>query len=77
MNKSESVPLFQKLLQVRASFKSISQLSWSIAQLEKRYPLDALPEEEITGLLEAYREFAKELNEINDELKREINDGTN
>ena len=77
MNKSESVPLFQKLLQVRASFKSISQLSWSIAQLEKRYPLDTLPEEEIAGLLKAYQAFAKELNEINDELKREISDETN
>ena len=76
MNKSESVPLFQKLLQVRASFKSISQLSWSIAQLEKRYPLDTLPEKEIVGLLKAYQSFAEELNKVNDELKKEFNNET-
>jgi len=72
MNNSESVNRFQKLLKLRALFKSVSQLSWNVAQIEKRYPIDTLSEEKVSQLLTAYGSFAKELERVDDELKREL-----
>ena len=74
MSKS-GINQFQKLLKLRSAFKAVSQLSWSVAQLEKRFPLEASSNDELEQLLSAYIEFAKELKAINDELEEEIENG--
>jgi len=73
MNQMNNVDRFQKILKLRTIFKSLSQLSWNIAQLEKRYPVDALTNEEIDGLYHAYVDYGKWLKKINNELKGELN----
>ena len=71
------VDTFQKILKLRTILKSLTQLSWNISQLEKRYPIDALNNEEVKGLYKAYSEYAVWLKEINDELGDELNEDKN
>ena len=71
------VATFQKILKLRTILKSLTQLSWNISQLEKRYPIDALNDEEVQGLYKAYSEYAVWLKEINDELGDELNEDKN
>ena len=71
------VATFQKILKLRTILKSLTQLSWNISQLEKRYPIDALNNEEVKGLYKAYSEYAVWLKEINDELGDELNEDKN
>ena len=66
---------FQKLLKLRSAFKAVSQLSWSVTQFEKRFPLEVSSDKEIEQLLGAYIEFAKNLKAISDELEEEIDEG--
>lgn len=69
-----SINKFQKLLRLRTLFKNVSQLSWNVTTLEKRYPMDSLSEQETTDLIEAYREYSFLLNKANDELLDELNE---
>ena len=71
--RESGINQFQKLLKIRAAFKAVSQLSWSVSQLEKHYPLDMLSEDGIQQLLLAYVGFSKELKAIGDELEGAIN----
>jgi hypothetical protein len=56
------VDSFQLVLRLRTFFKLISQISWDIAQIERRYPLEAASEEELASLVKAYREYLKMLD---------------
>lgn len=69
MNKVER---FKKLLKLRTIFKQVSQLSWNISALEKRYPFNTLDDEEIAGLFDSYKEYAKDVKKLNDELEDEL-----
>ena len=69
MNKVER---FKKLLKLRTIFKQVSQLSWNISTLEKRYPFNTLDDEEVVGLLDSYKEYAKDVKKLNDELEDEL-----
>ena len=71
MNKVEQ---FKLLLKLRTIFKQLTQLSWNITALEKRYPLEKLTEVEESGLLSSYQEYAKDIKRLNDELKKELNE---
>lgn len=72
MNKDESINNFQRLLRLRTIFKQVSQLSWNITQLEKRYPLESLNEQETNDLIVAYQQYAKQISKADDELKDEL-----
>lgn len=73
MNK-DAVKNFQKLLRLRTIFKQVSQLSWNVTQLEKRYPLDSLTDQEANDLITAYQEYSELLKKADDELKGELNE---
>lgn len=72
MNKDDSINNFQRLLRLRTIFKQVSQLSWNITQLEKRYPLESLNEQEANDLITAYQQYAKQLSKADDELNDEL-----
>jgi len=72
MNKENEVEKFKRLLKLRTIFKQINQISWNITSLEKRYPLDAISNDEIDGLLQSYKEYAQDVKRLNDELKGEL-----
>jgi hypothetical protein len=69
---NDAVKNFQKLLRLRTIFKQVSQLSWNVTQLEKRYPLDSLTDEEASSLISAYQEYASLLTKADDELRGEL-----
>lgn len=71
MNNGDSIKNFQKLLRLRTIFKQVSQLSWNITQLEKRYPLESLSEKEAENLIVAYQQYVQQLSRANNELKEE------
>jgi hypothetical protein len=64
---------FNFLLNIRARFKRVSQISWNINQLEKRYPVETIRDDEIPILIEAYKSqlelLAPAVKEINHLLK--------
>lgn len=68
MNK---ITEYADILAIRTRLKKIQQVSWSISQLEKKYPIQGLSEEEYPYIFEAYALLEKELLSIYDELKNE------
>ncbi len=72
MNNDDSIKNFQHLLRLRTIFKQVSQLSWNITQLEKRYPLESLDGTEANDLITAYQQYAQQLARANDELRSEL-----
>lgn len=74
MNKDDKVENFKQLLRLRTLFKAVSQLSWNINQLERRYPVDALTDDEVNSLKDAYAGYTDELKAIVDDLGDEIDD---
>ena len=70
MNKDDSVLVFQKLLKLRSLFKSVTQISWNIASLEKRFDITKpISEKKVKEILAAYKEQATWLDETNSKLK--------
>lgn len=73
MNKIE---LYSKILSVRTKLKRLQQVSWNINQLEKKYQLDDLEDDEMEYLLSAYLSYIDELeitlNELKDEQKPRV-----
>lgn len=67
--KTNEVSLFNKVLEMRGLLRKISQISWNLNQLEKRYPLDALTDGELKSLYEAYSDYIAEVKSINLELQ--------
>lgn len=55
------VDIFQNVLKYRTFFKLVSQVSWDIAQLEKRHPLEAANNDELNSIAKAYEEYHKML----------------
>lgn len=65
---------FTKLLRLRNSMKALQQISWSVAQFERRYNIDQLDEETAKELVEAYLDYIPQLSRLLDELKDENTD---
>lgn len=63
MQKDDSLKNFQELLKLRSILKKISQITWNINVLEKRYPLESLSEEEIIELIGTYNQYLGQLKE--------------
>ena len=77
MNSADKLINFRKLLKLRSLFKSVNQLSWNISHFEKRYPVEALTDSEITELIKVYDEYADELRRVVVELNIETDDKKN
>jgi len=54
--------------------KALQQISWSVAQFERRYNIDQLDEETAKELVEAYLDYIPQLSRLLDELKDENTD---
>jgi len=70
MNKLQ---LYTKTLKVRNSIKQIQQISWIVSQIEKRYNIETMQEEDLEILLDAYLDFIPDIERILNELKYELN----
>lgn len=60
---------FQQTLRLRTLFKELSQISWSVTQMERRYPFEALSDEEMNELCQAYLSYGGQLQKLADEVK--------
>lgn len=63
-----------KLLRVRNSMKALQQISWTISQIEKRYSVDNITENQAKEAVEVYTEFIPKIKRILDELSDELNE---
>jgi hypothetical protein len=70
MNCDDRLNCFYKLLQLRTAFKTLSQISWNISSLERRFHIDALSDKDVISLAAAYRQYIHELKEIVATLER-------
>ena len=69
MNYAES---YRKIISLRQILKRITQLSWEMAQWERRYPTEEIPEKEIPNILKGYKDFAGYAAKVLDEIKNEL-----
>jgi len=72
MKNDETVLVFGKILKFRTLFKRISQVSWNINELEKRFDVSQLTPEQAKQLLEAYKEQANWIAQVGIELKEAL-----
>lgn len=61
MNKM-NIQKYNKLRKIRDAFKKITQLSFNISQIERRFPIDTLDEQSFDPMLKVYEDFLKELD---------------
>lgn len=52
-----SVDSYQEVLMLRTFFKTVSQVSWDIAQLEKRHPFESCSDDELNSVKQAYIQY--------------------
>ena len=74
MKRDDRVLQFKKLLELRTLLKSISQISWNVAQLEKRYPVGGLEDGEVRSLIYAYTSYAADLAAVVGQLNKAVRD---
>ena len=48
---------FQEILLLRTFFKLVSQISWDISKLERKYPIEFCNEEELKLIRDAYLRY--------------------
>lgn len=58
-------------MKLRGEYKRLSQLSWTIATTEKKYPPDTLTESEEEELIKYYLALSLDLEDINKNIKEE------
>ena len=61
MNKM-NIQKYNKLRKIRDAFKKITQLSFNISQIDRRFPMDTLDEQSFDPMLKVYEDFLKELD---------------
>lgn len=70
MNQSVDLQSYAYILNMRKSFKRVSQLSWNIARIEKAFEVDSLEIKDLLELSSLYSNYAKELYEILNEINQ-------
>ena len=71
MNMMKEINYYSFLMRLRLLFKLIKQISWSIDQTEKRYALpEAMTPEELEKLTELYLDMGREIEDINEKVKK-------
>ena len=66
----KEIQLYSKLLKIRNTIKRLQQISWTVSQLEKKYSIDTLLDEEKKDLVGAYLSYIPEIKMILDELQK-------
>lgn len=64
------IKLYSKTLLNRRISKAIQQLSWNLNQIEQKYDIDDMTEEDLISLNEFYDNLFKELVEIYKQVKK-------
>lgn len=52
---------YNKIVDIRTKLKQIQQISWDMAAIEKRYPLNQLQDKDLPMLLEIYEGLLERL----------------
>ena len=75
MKKQYSKIEFYNLLRkLRDKFKIINQISYNLAQIDRRFPIDELDDQSLPNLLEVYKDFYKELEKAQIEILSILNE---
>ena len=61
---------FQLLLSLRACYKRLSQLSWTISTTEKRFPTELLTPEDEKQLIDTYLALMIDVKDIAEDLEK-------
>lgn len=60
-NDTNSLKAYREIMDIKKDLKAITQLSWDINSVEKKYPTEKVPEEQLVDLLDIYRDLRKRL----------------
>lgn len=68
-----NIDTYKELIQLRQVFKAVSQLSWEVNQIDKRYPIDKIQDDQLEGLKAIYLTVADKFNQLHSELYETTN----
>lgn len=71
MNRIE---IYSNVLRIRSKFKRVQQLSWNVNQLEQKFDIENIEEDELESLYKTYLSLIGELELTYNELKNERKD---
>lgn len=54
---NNNIETYRKIIDIRRALKGIQQLSYDISMTDKRYPLDSLSEDELSQVLEVFKDL--------------------
>jgi hypothetical protein len=63
-----NIEQYNRLRKIRDSLKKITQLSYNISQIDKRFPLESLDAQSIQPMLKVYTDFFNELKSAVSEI---------
>ena len=67
-NENLTVGKFTAYINARNVLKRVLQLSWSINQFDKKFPVETLTDEQLALILHAYDGFLQEILNISKEI---------
>lgn len=69
-----NIQKYNKLRKIRDAFKKITQLSFNISQIDRRFPIDTLDEKSYDPMLKVYEDFVKELSDAQKNIISSLNE---
>jgi hypothetical protein len=69
-----NIALFNKIRKIRDSFKKVTQLSFNISQIDRKFPIETLDEQSYKPLLKVYQDFYTELTDAEKEIFKSLNE---
>jgi hypothetical protein len=64
LTNSDSIKTYNKILEIRKFLKGCQQLSWDTNSVDKRYPLDQVPESSLPDILDTYENLRDRLVQL-------------
>lgn len=68
------IELYNLLRKLRDKFKIINQISYNLAQIDKRFPIEELDEQSLPDLLRVYYDFYNEIEKGRNEILLILNE---
>jgi hypothetical protein len=73
-NQMNRIEIYSNVLRIRSKFKRVQQLSWNVNQLEQKFDIENIEEDELESLYKTYLSLIGELELTYNELKNERKD---
>lgn len=64
----DKIAEFNQLRKIRDAFKKVTQLSYNLSQIDKKFPIETLDTDSYDNLLKVYTDFFNELEDAKNSI---------